>query len=32
MAWWKKMILTLGLLAAWFCGLIVVGSYGYASQ
>jgi hypothetical protein len=32
MAWWKKALLTLGLLAAWLCGLIFVGSYGYASQ
>lgn len=32
MAWWKKALLTLGLLAAWSCGLVVVGSYGYESQ
>lgn len=32
MAWWKKMLLTFGLFAIWFCGLIFVGGYGYASQ
>lgn len=32
MAWWKKMLLTFGLLAVWLCGLIFVGSYGYQSQ
>jgi len=32
MAWWKKALLTLGLLAAWLCGLIFAGNYGYASQ
>jgi hypothetical protein len=32
MVWWKKALLTLSLFAAWMCGLIFVGSYGYASQ
>jgi len=32
MAWRKKALLTLGLLAIWSCGLIFVGSYGYESQ
>ncbi|MGI4881512.1 MAG: hypothetical protein ACRYG4_28960 [Janthinobacterium lividum] len=32
MAWWKKALVTLGLFTAWFCGLFVVGSYGYSSQ
>ncbi len=31
-AWWKKMFLTFGLLAAWLCGLIFIDGYGYASQ
>lgn len=32
MEWWKKALLTLGLLMVWLCGLIFIGSYGYASQ
>ena len=32
MAWWKKALFTLSLFSAWMCGLIFVGSYGYASQ
>jgi hypothetical protein len=32
MAWWKKALLALSLLAIWLCGLLLVGSYGYQSQ
>lgn len=32
MAWWKKVLLTLGLLAAWLGGMIFAGSLDYASQ
>ena len=32
MAWWKKALLALSLLAIWFCGLIILGSYGYEGQ
>ena len=32
MVWWKKALLTLGLIAIWLCGLILVGSYGYEGQ
>jgi hypothetical protein len=32
MAWWKKALATLSLLAIWSCGLILIGGYGYESQ
>jgi len=32
MAWWKKALITLSLLAIWSCGLIFFGGYGYESQ
>jgi len=32
MTWWKKVLLALCFFVAWFCGLILVGSYGYPSQ
>lgn len=32
MSWWKKMLITFGLFAVWFCGLIIVGGWGFPSQ
>jgi len=32
MRWWKKIVITFGLFAAWFCGLIAFGERDYGSQ
>lgn len=32
MAWWKKLLIVLSLIAFWMCGLFFVGGFGYSKQ